>query len=66
MLELCHDNMSVCARKVRLVLAEKGIEAVEHHLDPRAGDQPQPDYLELMAREGEARWPAVAAAIAVA
>jgi glutathione S-transferase len=47
MLELHHNNMSVCAQKVRLVLAEKGIEAVEHHLDLRAGDQQTPDYMKL-------------------
>ncbi len=47
MLELSHNNMSVCAQKVRLVLAEKGIEAVEHHLSLRAGDQQQPDYVRL-------------------
>ena len=29
MLELYHDNMSVCAQKVRLVLAEKGTKATE-------------------------------------
>ena len=43
MLELYHDNMSVCAQKVRLVLAEKGTKATEHHLSLRDGDQQQPD-----------------------
>lgn len=47
MLELYHNNMSVCAQKVRLVLAEKGIAATEHHLSLRAGDQQQPDYVKL-------------------
>jgi glutathione S-transferase len=47
MLELYHNNMSVCAQKVRLVLAEKGIAATEHHLNLRAGDQQQPDYVVL-------------------
>ena len=47
MLELFHNNMSVCAQKVRLVLAEKGVEATEHHLNLRAGDQQQPDYVKL-------------------
>ena len=47
MLELYHNNMSVCAQKVRLVLAEKGIEATEHHLSLRNGDQQQPDYVKL-------------------
>ncbi len=36
MIEPYHGNGSICAQKVRLVLAEKGIEAVEHHLDLRA------------------------------
>ncbi len=56
MLELYHNNMSVCAQKVRLVLAEKGIEAVEHHLSLRAGDQQQPDY----ALFDDVIWPALA------
>ncbi len=47
MLELYHNNMSVCAQKVRLVLAEKGVAATEHHLSLRAGDQQQPDYVKL-------------------
>ena len=47
MLELYHNNMSVCAQKVRLVLAEKGIAATEHHLNLRTGDQQEPDYVKL-------------------
>ena len=47
MLELYHNNMSVCAQKVRLVLAEKAIAATEHHLSLRAGDQQQPAYVKL-------------------
>ncbi len=47
MLELYHNNMSVCAQKVRLVLAEKGVKATEHHLSLRAGDQQKPDYVKL-------------------
>lgn len=47
MLELYHNNMSVCAQKVRLVIKEKGIEAVEHHLNLRAGDQQKPEYVKL-------------------
>lgn len=47
MLELYHNNMSVCAQKVRLVLAEKGLSAVEHHLNLRAGDQQKPEYVKL-------------------
>lgn len=47
MLELHHNNMSVCAQKVRLVLAEKRLSPVEHHLNLRAGDQLNPAYLAL-------------------
>ena len=52
MLELYHNIMSVCARKVRLVLAEKGVEAYD-----------EDSYLSLMAAQGEAQWAAVAAAL---
>jgi glutathione S-transferase len=47
MLELYHSNWSICAQKVRLVIAEKGLDVVEHHLDLRARDQQQPEYLKL-------------------
>lgn len=47
-LELYHNNMSVCAQKVRLVLAEKGVEGVtKHHLNLRKGDQFEPAYLAM-------------------
>jgi len=47
MLELYHNTMSSCAQKVRVGLAEKGLAWKSHHLDLRAGDQQQPDYLKL-------------------
>jgi glutathione S-transferase len=47
MLQLYHNDMSVCAEGVRLILAEKGLEYTGHHLDLRAGDQRQPEYLAL-------------------
>lgn len=47
MLELYHNDMSVCAQKVRLALAEKGVAATFHHLNLRAGDQLKPAYLAL-------------------
>ena len=50
MLELYHSNWSICAQKVRLVLAEKGLEAVEHHLDLRKREQQTPEYLKLNPR----------------
>jgi glutathione S-transferase len=46
-LELYHNNMSVCAQKVRLVLREKGLRPIEHHLNLRAGDATRPEYLKL-------------------
>ena len=46
-LELYHNNMSSCAQKARVALAEKNLEWKSHHLDLRAGDQQQPDYLKL-------------------
>ena len=50
MLELYHTDMSTCAQKVRLALAEKGLEWTGHHLDLRAGDQQKPDYVALNPR----------------
>ncbi len=48
MLELYHGNGSVCARKVRLCLAEKGItDWVEHNMNLGRGDQNKPEYLAL-------------------
>ena len=46
-LHLYHNNMSVCAQKVRIVLAEKGLNAKETHLNLRAGDQQDPGYMKL-------------------
>lgn len=47
MLELYHNDQSSCSQKARLVLAEKELEWQSHHLDLRAGDQQQPEYLKL-------------------
>ena len=47
MLVLYHNDMSVCAQKVRLCLAEKGLAYEARHLNLRAGDQQQVDYLKL-------------------
>jgi glutathione S-transferase len=46
-MELYHNNMLVCAQKVRLVLREKGLKPVEHHLKLRTGDSHTPEYLAL-------------------
>ena len=47
MLELYHNAMSVCAQKVRVVLAEKGISYTGIALDIRGGDTRTPAYLAL-------------------
>jgi len=47
MLELYHNDMSTCAQKVRLALAEKRADWKSHHLDLRARDQQKPDYIKL-------------------
>jgi glutathione S-transferase len=39
MLELYHNNISVCAQKVRIVLAEKNVSWVDRHLSLAKGDQ---------------------------
>lgn len=47
MLELYHNGTSVCAAKVRLLLAEKNLPWKGHYLDVLAGDQFDPEYLKL-------------------
>ena len=47
MLTLYHNDMSVCAAKVRTALQEKAVHCTFVHLDLRAGDAQQPDYLKL-------------------
>jgi glutathione S-transferase len=47
MIELYHNDMSVCAQKARFALAEKKLKWEGHHLNLRAGDQQKPDYLKL-------------------
>ena len=47
MIELYHNDMSVCAQKVRFALGEKTLRWKSHHLNLRAGEQQKPAYLEL-------------------
>ena len=47
MLELYHNDMSVCAAKVRLALAEKELAYTGHHINLREGGQKKPEYLKL-------------------
>jgi glutathione S-transferase len=50
MLALYHNDMSSCAQKVRLVLAEKGLDWESRHLDLRAGEHQQAWYVKLNPR----------------
>ena len=47
MIELYHSLHSTCSQKVRLCLAEKGIEWRGHHLNLRRFDQLKPEFLAL-------------------
>src|SRR5678815_4482205 len=47
MIELYHNDMSVCAQKVRFTLGEKTLPWTSHHLNLRAGDQQKPEYVKL-------------------
>jgi glutathione S-transferase len=47
MMELYHNDMSVCSQKVRLVLREKLLRPTEHNLNLRAGDSTRAEYLNL-------------------
>ena len=47
MLELYHDNISVCAQKVRLILSEKNIAWESRHVNLSAGEQTRPEYLRI-------------------
>ena len=47
MIELYHHGSSVCAAKVRLVLAEKSLEWNGHYVDILKGEQFTPDYIKL-------------------
>ncbi len=47
MLELYNFPPSTCSLKVRICLAEKGLEWVDHRLDSREGQHLKPDYLKL-------------------
>ena len=47
MIELYHASMSVCSEKVRMALAEKGLEFKSHFMNLREGHQQTPDYIKL-------------------
>ena len=50
MLALYHNDMSSCAQKVRLCLAEKGLQWENRHLSLRAGEHQQAWYVKLNPR----------------
>ena len=45
MLELYHANHSTCSQKVRLCIAEKGLDFEGHLIDLGAKEQLDPEYL---------------------
>ncbi len=45
--ELYHFGFSTCSQKVRLVLAEKGLDFVSHEVDLMNGGQHDPEYVRL-------------------
>ena len=50
MLALYHNDMSLCAQKVRVGLAEKKLDWESRHLVMRAAEHQHPWYLELNRR----------------
>ena len=47
MLDLFHFSNAICAQKVRITLAEKGLSYESRLLDLRAGDSHTPEYFKL-------------------
>ena len=47
MLELYTHPLSPCAQKVRIVLAEKGLDFLSHHVDLPNKENLKPEYLRL-------------------
>ena len=47
MIELYHFGFSTCSQKVRLVLAEKGLEFASHEVNLMTGEQHDPEYVKL-------------------
>ena len=50
MLDLYHNNISVCAQKVRIVLAEKNVPWTNHHLSLASGEQLTPEFKKMNPR----------------
>jgi len=47
MLELYHAPQSTCSQKVRIVLAEKGLDWTERRINLNANEQLKSEYLKL-------------------
>lgn len=47
MLKLFHNDMSVCAQKVRMLMCAKELEWESEHLNLRTGDQYKPEFVKL-------------------
>jgi len=47
MIELYHTGVSTCSQKVRLVLAEKGLDFTSHDVNLIGGGQHDPEYVKL-------------------
>ena len=50
MLELYHHNLSVCAQKVRITLAEKSLPCTNHHVSLTKGEHLSPEFKKLNTR----------------
>ena len=50
MLKLYHDNLSVCAQKVRIVLDEKNVPWTNHHLSLAQGEHLTPEFKAINPR----------------
>ena len=47
MLELYHNDISVCAQKVRIALSEKNLDWQSHHINLVSGEQTNDEYLSI-------------------
>ncbi len=52
MLILYHHNISVCAQKVRIALAEKDLSWQGVHIDLMQGEHLKPEFLKINPRAG--------------
>ena len=55
MLELFHANKSTCSQKVRICLAEKGLDYVDNQINLQLGEQLTPEFLAHTGRIEDAK-----------